>query len=277
MASASSESALASVINTAELLENILLHLPPADVVRSRQVHSIWKEAIAASPVLRQHIFLDPKPLKELIFFDGEPGSFSSGSCRLSHNLKDLSEGGHRVISLHPALEKIDAVGLSCFDSTHKSVSFSLDLRRLYKSAPGEWRHMSATNPLVPRVIVAVGGEPVYIVSTREGVTMGDLFDKVMELDDGLLRYSTRIWGEVPQCVSDDSGWVIQARKAARAEKYDSSRTSENAPSAVSLQGGGEWEAFGVEEFGVDEFEADEFGSFDLEDDGYYDEYTEGY
>lgn len=54
-------SATARVFNTAELLEQILLHgLSPAEVTRARQINSFFRAGIDSSLTLRRVMFLEP-------------------------------------------------------------------------------------------------------------------------------------------------------------------------------------------------------------------------
>lgn len=53
-----------TVLNTTELLENILLHLPEVGILKARGVNKNWHAVIMTSPEIQQKLFLRAEPIK---------------------------------------------------------------------------------------------------------------------------------------------------------------------------------------------------------------------
>jgi hypothetical protein len=54
-----------AVLNTAELLEIILINLEFHDLIRSQRVSTLWRDTIARSTTIKQKLFLSPDEIKD--------------------------------------------------------------------------------------------------------------------------------------------------------------------------------------------------------------------
>lgn len=142
MAESITESTYVSVLGTVELLEHMLLQLPPTDVVRSRRVHSIWRATIAGSLPLRQHIILDPTPIKHIITIHKE--GLSAEHTRTSTNATLRTSTKSSCLCTLCLLDDVATLG-SHYETMVCAVD--IDVSKFSRLTGKEWRSMFITNP----------------------------------------------------------------------------------------------------------------------------------
>jgi hypothetical protein len=164
--------AVAQVLNTTELLELILSHLPPTSLYLSRNACTHWFSLIATSPSLKSSLwFHSPTPAK-LPNIDYVPRR-SSPQFELNPILQDLNIFQSRHTEWDDCNRR------------HWFASITFPPRWLTRNA--YWREMQITEPPIKRVFLRSSWLDKY-VECETGVTAGMLSD-LLEFQVGRLYY----------------------------------------------------------------------------------------
>lgn len=174
------QSAESDTLQTPELLEQILLHLPMLDLLHSQRVCRHWKDIIDSSPTLQQALYFRPIPVGRN---HGEVGS-------------NLQYQGSNIFN--PLLQE---VFMEWFDSSSYFKLNSRDNREYVAYIPmqrddpeifyrpeASWRRMlfQQTVPATQETLIcfkkSVGPYPYSIISLPSDYTMGQVCDHVSKL-----------------------------------------------------------------------------------------------
>ena len=221
----SSNAAASAVFGTVELLENILLHLPPDDVLRNKRTNSSWKAASTDSPQLRRHIFLEQQPMKQKLIWKLEKSA--DGRPNWIGNLWDgvtVANPKHQVVpivSIHPVFKRLtkqhdDALNLSSYSryQERSEAVIWLNLSHLLLWNEGQWRDMFVANQPCKRVRLSWNAG---YIEAEEGVTLGMLRETYEaafrrsygnSLADAAQEGNWINTMEVKGCLPDDSVWL---------------------------------------------------------------------
>ena len=138
--SAMDVSPLPPVINTIELLEQILLYLDTKNLVRLQRVCHQWRDLMNRSKILQETLFLSPSSIRTFAPWKRTPPPPFARSSTL---IKVSSKSWHAtpIATLHPALEEVPA------DVPDTRIDFALDARNLLDCEPASWGATFVTQP----------------------------------------------------------------------------------------------------------------------------------
>lgn len=192
-----------AVLNTAELVENIILQLPPLHIPVVQRVCKQWKATTEKSKAIREKLFLhsDNMPPKEW-----EPVSLVWGKVSVAKmpsetpfiTLSDRASGKQISARLNPLL-KIYKDSVSRRQNSYSGVKISFAFREIRAFVRevfrnprlGSWRSMRVTDPPCTEALVIVrwmGIGPPHVrfgvhhhVVDPNGITLGSLIDATID------------------------------------------------------------------------------------------------
>jgi hypothetical protein len=210
-----SSTATHAVLNTTELLENILIYVPFRTLITSQRVCSLWRDTVNQSTQIKQKLFLLPQPIVDRWAIVGTTSTdlhFTriTPTTILPHPLTISNFWSQESISpqtlypvrlnpllverrFHPAVRNgpSDRVAYQAFFSGCFFVGLAQDLQRNY-SAPS-WRNMYLCDPPCTKLEACITFEsskaPVHSLTVSfdleapDGITFGLLLDRAVEAD----------------------------------------------------------------------------------------------
>lgn len=170
------------VLATAEVLELILLYLPPRDLLLSQRVNSTFRNTITFSQILQRSLFLTAAEPEESLIWHVRLNSFLNPSWPKGR-LKSF-----------PLSNGIDPVGISIgYPSTLTTpITWHVEIEPLDPAdwglvidcEPGSWQHMYLSQPPI-KIHMVVSWGVGYRYLEMEGATLGEVIKKIIELVDG--------------------------------------------------------------------------------------------
>lgn len=186
-------SATEKIFAVTELRENILIHLPPKDVLLAQRVPKAWKATIEGSSMLQRALgFLDTGVI--LAMHSSSDACF----CNMEGSLHVMDLTAHRFLkaSERPRALIINPLLTSLFefyprDNIFLTPHFGLqDLDEVYQSS---WNAMFLTQPSTDWMVLrwefqvgcakGSGGGHLWRFGREEGVTARDLVDELRWLE----------------------------------------------------------------------------------------------
>jgi len=173
------------VLDTVELLEHILFHLPASEIFVIQRVSSLWKQVVATSPALHDKLFLrlkssfDPSwTLSSTTDFETRGYDIESGTM--------ASTTASNLVQLNLLLQRVRTQNAS-FDT------------KLSRPGGGLWRNAYITDPPCHSVHLEfdwhIDGSPSSLavpftygragvhITSESGLTLGDVVDAILSQD----------------------------------------------------------------------------------------------
>jgi hypothetical protein len=177
-----------AVLNTNELLCEIISYLPLEDIAAATGVCKTWRYALKASLAIQQALFLAPTEIRRIT---------TSTEVSLLKLVKDFDIESYAVVGeVNPFLARICDPMLSKGDFVSQLQAMSP--RRNFEHPAGLWREMFITQPPTSHVRVSLCPNPMILFSDSrpwmhvlpereradslrcdEGVRMGQLYDLI--------------------------------------------------------------------------------------------------
>jgi hypothetical protein len=170
-------SAAQQVLNTTELLEQILSYLDPFPLYRFRTVSAHWTSLIQTSPTLRSNLWLSTAA-EALVPLCTTP-HYPSAPSEMSYS------GGFEI---NPILTALNIFRTSASEEhLYYAPSFLLSIRfpARWRTRDAFWRGMQITSPPVKRLFLRSSWLEKY-VQCESGITAGMLAD-LLEFQTGAL------------------------------------------------------------------------------------------
>ena len=219
-----------AVLQTYELLEDILSYLPAKSLNNARLVQKSWNTVARRSPRTRQTLFLDAQPAYEVFGFHPNPGP----ACDDTKYPYIASASPERpktypIVTLHPRLDNW------AWSNVHPrlggKISISLESPDMMLALPAICRDQLVTQPPLPKINIRLESctHPDAdffqdrIVANPEGVRIRDVLEALHQMrvvaseqlqvqekwqrDDKGRLYRTRIAGEWLEMRTD--GFVL--------------------------------------------------------------------
>lgn len=171
-----------SVLNTVELLENILLQLPPERIARVQLVSKQWQEVISSSPQLYEHVHI--RVISPIRFEGpGKPGK----------QIPVYEKPSELEHELNPAI--CDHVSI-CVDTESRIAEFSINISEIDADSEQivEAMNLPLTFPIIQSVqicaINSYGRDSRDILSNEHGIVVGHLIAVKKEIDRTIMAAS---------------------------------------------------------------------------------------
>lgn len=195
--------AVADVLSTTELLEQILLSLPPRTLLPCTRVSRRWAATIASSHALQRALFLTPTPSRGALLPLNPPGQQTANRCSPADLPRALQPRVNELLIQRFRLGRFDEP-----DEDHDGGYMPMVSMRWFeelkveavkaKEEGGEgdgmvepsWRRMLMAQPPPRRVEIQVYGTSMWQtvkawVECEGGVTLGLLHDECQRLTSG--------------------------------------------------------------------------------------------
>jgi hypothetical protein len=227
-----------AVLNTNELLREIISYLPFEDIIAATGVCKTWRYALKASVAIQQALFLAPITTIRRIK--------TNLDLSLPTRIEDIPRESYTVVGeLHPSFARICGPLLSN-DTFFREVAV-MPPRQSFEHPAGLWRDMLITQPPVSCVHVCLYSTPMMLsrvvfppgftdprgeidsLRCDEGIRMGQLYDLIESKTQALpppkhVVVSVEMPGLVPEDVQDKC-WEVRKGKV----------VNENLPELVSV------------------------------------------
>jgi hypothetical protein len=172
----SSRSKESMALQTPELLEQILLHLPMLDLLHCQRVCRHWKDVIDSSPVLQQALYFRPAPIRE-------------------HNLLGFHPQNRGTNVFNPLLQEVFIewfTASSCVYGASREYVAYIPMQRddpeVFSRPEASWRRMlfqetiSGDRETLICYKKSAGRRPYECIGVRSDCTMGEVYDLVNQL-----------------------------------------------------------------------------------------------
>jgi hypothetical protein len=163
MGSPTSHHAAHAVLNTNELLCNIIIRLPMDDIVVATGVSKSWRKALKENVAIQQAMFLTPVDVRDIM---------SEVDC-LSMNIEDIPRD--QLILIEKIHSRFFDFWECSMSAGSRGVSDSFQ-RSFTKHSSGLWRDMFATQPPIRTFTVEIEWKKKEY-NCETGVKMGELYD----------------------------------------------------------------------------------------------------
>lgn len=193
-----SHAAATAVLNTNELLELILTHLPIRDLARSQRVCRLFLGLTLTSPILQTKLFHRPAPANAHLQWAWSPqvGDYENWEptyLTTSPTPTDIADAATNGISiepigvLHPALDE----GRTPYGLSHTiETKFDWNRMRTWACNDGNWREMHVTQPPSTEISVSykkrhetpIDSDSKIMLEDPTGIRLGAILDKTLEL-----------------------------------------------------------------------------------------------